>query len=92
MTPKSTGCNQLENCKLSFISWKWGLTSLAGAVLLLAGLAYAGGSKLEALTDTNIHCSEGINRLERRVNALENLDLKIDTLLAELRDFTGGSR
>lgn len=76
---------QVQECRNVFISWRWAVSFMLTALLSIAGVAWAGGVRLEHIRNQNITTNDAVRRLEIRVSKLEKIDNKIDTLLTEVR-------
>jgi hypothetical protein len=71
-----------EECKSIFVSWAWALTTLAGCVVVLVSLAWAGSSHLTKANMTSINHEYRIKSVEYD---LKDINAKLDTLLMRTR-------
>lgn len=67
-----------DECDKIYVRWTWAVGLLSASLLTIAGLSWAGGSKLTS-TETRLHI------VENRVETVEKMNMKLDTITTLLR-------
>jgi hypothetical protein len=65
----------LERCSKIFISWQWGVTFIAGLIVIVASLSWAGGAQIASMK------SELAETKSQLVVIQRSIDVKLDILI-----------